>query len=322
MKPQTLRLTPLADLQPFANDGNLVAVTVGADRLIYVIIALGSLDYRADTAGGVSFAKTKPDEPQTYRVVGLYEGEPIVDVHISQEQFNIHDVQPLPDNELLLACCRCCYRGPDNYEKNGRVYNSKGEFVRELLLGDGIASVQTTSDGLIWTSYFDEGVFGNFGWTQPVGASGLVAWDRIGNKVYEFEPASGLDSICDCYALNVESDESTWLYYYSEFPLVHLRSRKIEGHWAIPIRGSRAFAVSQRTVVFSGGYNDRDHYDIFELGPKHSITQTGTVTLASEQQTPLVAQQVFARGESFFLVSGSLVYGFDVQSAIAASRQH
>ena len=31
--------------------------------------------------------------------------------------------------------------------------------------------------------------------------------------------------ICDCYAVNVASDEDVWCYYYAEFPLVHLRSR-------------------------------------------------------------------------------------------------
>lgn len=35
-------------------------------------------------------------------------------------------------------------------------------------------------DGRIVTSYFDEGIFGNFGWDQPLGASGLVVWDEQG----------------------------------------------------------------------------------------------------------------------------------------------
>ncbi|WP_176444820.1 hypothetical protein [Paenibacillus herberti] len=40
---------------------------------------------------------------------------------------------------------------------------------REFLLGDGIQSVQVTDKGIIWTSYFDEGVFGNNGWDKPIG---------------------------------------------------------------------------------------------------------------------------------------------------------
>ena len=64
-----------------------------------------------------------------------------------------------------------------DYDKNGRIYTNKGKFVRDILLGDGIQTVQATSEGVIWTSYFDEGIFGNYGWDNPLGSSGLVAWD-------------------------------------------------------------------------------------------------------------------------------------------------
>jgi len=95
--------------------------------------------------------------------------ETVLDVAIECERFTIHDVQPLP-NELLLACARSFYKGPDDFEKNGRIDTRDGEFLREILLGDGIQTVQAMSSGVIWTSYFDEGVFGNYGWTDPVGA--------------------------------------------------------------------------------------------------------------------------------------------------------
>jgi hypothetical protein len=44
--------------------------------------------------------------------------------------------------------------------------------------GDGIEHVQATSAGEIWVGFFDEGIYGNYGWgsgTQlPVGRTGLV----------------------------------------------------------------------------------------------------------------------------------------------------
>jgi hypothetical protein len=250
-----LRLSPIADLLPVVGDGELVAFNVGHDGTQYFVVARNPLDYRIVQPDGASFAKTRPEEPQSYRVVGLSHGEISLDVAIGEEEFNIHEVQPLSADEILLVCGRSYYRGPDDYDLNARVYSRDGNFIRAFLLGDGIQTVQATSKGVIWASYFDEGVFGNFGWQQPIGASGLVAWDSNGIKVFEFQPAEGLDSICDCYALNVACDSDVWFYYYMDFPLVRLRNGRIHSVWDVPIAGSGAFAISDKHAVFCGGYS-------------------------------------------------------------------
>src|SRR5262245_7574254 len=150
---RTLRISPIADISSFLADRELVAFNVGPDGLVYLVIAMRPLDYRIETPTGFSFAKTLPDQPQTYPIVALSGGQTALDVVIDGERFNIHDVQPLFD-DLLLVCLRSYFRGPDDFEKNGRVYTRGGQFSREILLGDGIQSVQTTLDGLIWTSFF------------------------------------------------------------------------------------------------------------------------------------------------------------------------
>jgi hypothetical protein len=118
--------------------------------------------------------------------------------------------------------------------------------VGEILLGDRIHRGQTTSTGRIWISFFDEGVFGNFGWDDPLGSSGLVVWDSRGNKQYEFQRADwrsdGLRPIWHSCLLDVESDSSTWLYR----PLVHLRDQRLgsswdDGHRRIRIKIATAF---------------------------------------------------------------------------------
>jgi len=86
------------------------------------------------------------------------------------------------------------------------VYDEDGLLVREFLLGDGIQDVQATEDGKIWVSYFDEGVYGNFGWgnpggPSPIGASGLIRFDRAGAIEWEFDPPANVEPIDDCYAL-------------------------------------------------------------------------------------------------------------------------
>jgi hypothetical protein len=311
---RSLRLAPVGSIASLLAGGELVAFNVGPDRVVYVVVALRPLDYRT-TQPGASFAKTVPGEPQTYRVVGLLGADPVLDVVIEGERFNVHDVQPLGD-ELLLVCARSYYRGPADFDKNGRVYTREGKFAREMLLGDGINSVQTTRDGVIWTSYFDEGVFGNYGWRNPVGAAGLVAWDSGGNKLYEFQPG-GLDMICDCYALNVESEADVWLYYYTEFPLVRLHRREIRSVWPMPIRGSHAFAVYHRHALFGGGYEDRDTYRLFSLDPGGKPELIAELELCDGGGELLRPSRVVGRGDSIYLLSDGAVYRADVQSAIA-----
>src|SRR5262245_21004520 len=145
---RSVRISPVASLAALIGNGELVAFNVGPDGVVYLVVALRPLDYRTEQPGLASFAKTVPDEPQKYRVVGLSGRQTVLEVLIEGERFNIHDVQPLVD-ELLLVCARSRYKGPDDFEKNGRVYTRDGKFAREILLGDGIQSVQATLSGMI-----------------------------------------------------------------------------------------------------------------------------------------------------------------------------
>jgi len=312
---RSLQLFPVVHLHPILGDGNLVAFNCGPDQVIYFVMALRPLDYRIKEAGA-SFPKTIPDHPQKYRFVGLLRGLPVLDVVTGDERFNIHDVQPL-GNELLLACSRSTYESRENIEKNGRIYTRDGTFSREILLGDGINSVQTTQRGVIWTSFSDEGIFGNFGWDAPLGASGLVAWDGTGNKLFEFQPSQGLDSMCDCYALNVESEQDVWCYYYTEFPLVRLRDRKIESIWRMSLGGSDAFAVSDEYALFRGGYRERDTYRLFRLGSAGEVELLSELELLDLNGERIIAERVVGRGDAIHLISKDFLYRFDVKTAIA-----
>ncbi|HEV8067358.1 MAG TPA: hypothetical protein VGP76_06460 [Planctomycetaceae bacterium] len=313
---RSVRLSPLLSLAPFIRGGALVAFNVGPDGVVYLVVAFEPLDYRHSGSIG-SFPKTTSAQPQTYRVVGLAGQEILLDVVIEREPFNIHDVQPLGD-QLLLVCVRSHYRGPDDFERNGRVYNRDGTVAGEILLGDGIKSVQTTPAGVIWTSYFDEGVFGNFGWERPIGESGLVAWSSEGQKLYEFEPGETLDSICDCYALNVETENDVWLYYYTDFPLVHLRDHKIVQSWQIPVAGSAAFAISGSHALFRGGYKDRDMCRLFDLSNDNKVTTLAKIQLETEAGDMLAVRHVIGRGDSIYFISGDSLYRVDIESALAS----
>lgn len=128
-------------------------------------------------------------------------------------------IQPLPDGEILLVGTRAERRPDGSHDLNASVLGPDGMRRREFLLGDGIEDVQTTADGRIWVSYFDEGVFGNFGWGEPggpapIGAPGLVRWLSDGTVDWSYEAPPGLEEIADCYALNVAGD-AVWACYYT-----------------------------------------------------------------------------------------------------------
>lgn len=315
-----MRLNPVTSLAPLIGDGNLVAMNVGPDGLVYMVVALKPIDYRHETTEGACFAKTKPQSPQTYRVLALSGSKPIFDLVIEGEQFNIHDIQPLKE-DLLLVCGRSQYRSPTNFEKNGRIYSKSGRFIREILLGDGIQNVQTTAQGEIWVSFFDEGVFGNFGWENPVGASGLVAWDSKGGKLFEFQPAQGLDPICDCYAMNVPSDEDVWIYYYTEFPLVHLRNRKVKSVWQMPVSGSSAFAVDEKHVLFFGGYKDRNLIHLYRLLSDKNPELLASFEIRDEAGRNFTVQKIAARGDSIFVVHDNSLYCLDLTTVRAFGNE-
>ena len=308
-----LRVRPKAGLQPFLADGEVVAFNVGPEGHVYLVIALRPLDYRVAQPGWAIFPKTEPDQAQKYRVIALSGDRPILDVIIERERFNIHDVQPLGD-DLLLVCARSHYRGPKDFDKNGRVYTRGGKFLREMLLGDGIQSVQATSKGKIWTGFFDEGVFGNFGWEEPVGESGLVAWNPKGKKVYAFQPPKGLDAICHCYALNVESEEDVWCHYDGEIPLVHIHRNKVKSFWKVPGGGSDAFAVSKGRVLFRGGDGERDWYSLFSLEDAGQTKEGAKIQLQGPDGNNLIAEWAAGRGDAIHLIGGGSLYRIDVQS--------
>lgn len=133
-------------------------------------------------------------------------------------------VQPLPGDKVLVVGARSGWR-PEGADRNAVIYDAEGRTVAEDVLGDGIEHVLTTTAGDIWVGYFDEGIFGNYGWglrgPRPVGSCGLIRFSSALQPAWHFPP-KGATSISDCYALNVTDDE-VWTCYYTGFPVVRIR---------------------------------------------------------------------------------------------------
>lgn len=313
---ETIQLAQVTDLHPLIGGASLVAFDVGFDGQLYLVLALKTTDYRHISGPNApSFAKIKGDGGQRYRVMALYEGQVTLDVLIEHDPYNVHFVQPMPGGQLLLACARCRYHGPDRYDFNGRLYNSQGILVREFSLGDGIEHIQTTPSGQIWVGYFDEGVIGNYGWREPVGASGLVCFDGVGKKLYAFEAPDPLGPIIDCYAMNVIDDDDVWLCYYTDFPLVHLKNGEVR-HRGSFVSGSHALAVWADMILFASGYGDHGRFHLFnvyrDVVPRH-------FSFEDEQGRLIERPDVRARGESVYMLWDGALYHVSIPMLVGSS---
>jgi hypothetical protein len=150
--------------------------------------------------------------------------------------------------------------------------------------------MRVDSLGRIWVGYFDEGVYGNFGWggqngPVPVGAAGLVCFSDSGEKLWEF-PQDGDHSIDDCYALNVSGSEAA--AFYTDFPLC-----KVSRDYELTFRkanlaGCHAFAFSETEALFSGQYGEAP--DIAYLGKADADRTRGYTAIA-----PVDARRIGAR---------------------------
>jgi hypothetical protein len=315
---RVLRLKPAFSLSSMMVRGEIVAFAIGPDSVTYATIAMRRLDHSS-----VELRKPSPSEPlagttHDYRVIGITGSSLSLDVEIRGERFDIHHVQPLPD-ELLLVSSRAALRGPDDHDQNGRIYSRSGEFKSGILLGDGVSSVQTTPKGRIWTGYFDEGIYGNFGWNTPIGASGLVAWDTQGRKTFEFE-SKGAPAIDDCYALNVAGEDDVWLYYYSDFPLVRLRNDRIASVWKMPIHGCSAFAIADRHALFFVRLGHICLVQLFNLRDHETPECLASFELRDQSDQPLDVTHVAARADVLRFISGGSLFAIDTQTVIDAAK--
>ncbi|KAB1158553.1 hypothetical protein F7018_08005 [Tenacibaculum aiptasiae] len=259
---KTLKIQPIISLsEKLENEDEIMSVSVD-QKGINVLIIHSVSQYKTENG---MFAFIKSDKPKNYTFIRFdLKGNEIFKTLIKDEYYNFHYVNFLPTKEILLVCGRSRFKNENEIDKNARVYNLKGKLLRDFIAGDGIQDIQIDNDGNIWASYFDEGIFGNYGWNEPIGTPGLICWNKNGQKIWEFKPTNGLDYMADCYAMNIDSDNNTWFYYYAEFPLVKLNNSKQIKFWNTDIRGSSSLNISGNKVLMADGYYE-DNFILFEV---------------------------------------------------------
>ncbi|WP_416150265.1 hypothetical protein ACM26V_04565 [Salipaludibacillus sp. HK11] len=191
------------------------------------------------------------------------------------------------DGSLLILQGRCLKDGT-YIEQNARRYNRNGQLIEAFTLGDGIEQVQIDETDTIWVSYFDEGVFGNYGWEQPMGSDGLIAYKINGQKLW----GACNYAIVDCYALNVVSSKEVNFYYYDEFFLVQLNEMKETIRYRIKGDDTlEQFMFDETGLIGQVDWNTIMRFRIKNrtISPKEKIQLTG------EKGKPIIGP-VFMRG--------------------------
>jgi hypothetical protein len=317
-------LIPLHRFDADLSEHRLIASNIGYDHALYGLWA-PRLD--ADD----TFKLRTQRSPRRYRATAIRDGIRTLDIAIDDAPFDLHDIQSLGE-DLLLISARSQRRDSGDADANGRIYGADGRFKRAILLGDGIGALQTARDGAIWTGYFDEGVIGNREWTTPLGATGLVAWRVVGDAVdgstdtgsealYRYSPPAGTEAMTDCYAINV-ADDATWCYYYTGFPLVRIEDGRESGVWKPSVQGSHGFAVGDGYALFGGGYGDYDHIQLFALHDDGRSERIASFAPTDEHGRRLPGHNIIGRGHSLYFRSEEAIYRFDIGTALRLAREH
>lgn len=213
---------------------------------------------RTTTPGGASFPGTRLDRPIEVALTAYENGlEPTTVTVVADLPLALPHIDRFPDGRWLVVGSRCRWR-PEGPENNALLYAADGRLLREGCLGDGLSHVRVAPDNTIWTGYFDEGVYGNFGWggpsgPQPLGAGGIVTWDEDFRKVWELNEDEFL--VDDCYTLNV-ADGVAWACPYANFPVVRMAAGSTEVFATEGITGPYAVIAQGERVAMLGTYGD------------------------------------------------------------------
>jgi hypothetical protein len=306
----------MADLEGVVGGDRIISATIGPEGdacLLSVApedehIALG----RETGKGGATFPLSRAKSSYRARFIRCRETI-LQQTELSGIEQAFPTVQPLMNGEILLAGARCRFQDEDP-EENGVVFDRNGRAVRRFILGDGIQDVQTTKEGMIWVSYFDEGVMGNFGWDEPIGVAGIVCFDADGKKQWDFKPPKDVDIILDCYAMNV-ADDAVWACYYTEFPVVRIDSSRRVRAWRNTVRGARAIAVSDQRVVLWGGYGEERTRCVVQeyTESEDDLTKMELIDLRFPIEVHSKAIRVTGRGKSLHAFVGAQWYSWTMR---------
>jgi hypothetical protein len=282
--------------------GELLALwstTLGAEALQPV----------TEQPGWATFPESKPTA-STSVLLTVHDSRIVAALHLEQFPVAYPMIQPLPNGRVLAVGARCNWY-PGGPDENAVIYDPEGHIEASGTVGDGVQEVMTTPSGQIWVSYFDEGVYGNYGWGRPgpdpIGHCGLIRFSSDFTSLWRFPYGSTYGSIDDCYALNVVGEEA-WACYYSDFPIVSVVDGTVRG-WTNEIAGARAILIEREHVALAGGYGDEHNRFVRGVlsAQRFVAESTNDILLPGGEPLPKGAGMV-GRGNELHVVHGMTWY--------------
>ena len=302
--PHLLAARYIVDFASVVSDWNRVNVSAGPSGGA-IILAMEQKPYyqrvRESIPKSAGEVTRQPTRLRIYHEVGS--GWDVANIAEAHDDF--YRAQPLPQGRWLTARTRA----DGDLDANGHIYSAEGKLLHAMPLGDGIADVQTTPNGQIWVSYFDEGIYGD----TTLGRAGLANFDAQGVQHFNFN-AMREWSIADCYALNVVTDDEAWLCPYTNFPLIRLQNGQINRRWDDnPIKGANAFAVWKDRALFTGGYRQKDKLFMVHLLPEGVELPAEEHQAVTEDGAVIEFVKAFGRGSRLYLVTTDSLYSVNLQ---------
>ena len=221
----------------------------------------------------------------------------------------LHYIQPHEDGFLLLGARAQLYA--DNIaDQNALFLNAAGKIISRCCLGDGIQQCIVNKHNLLVTSYWDEGVFGNYGWHRPIGSPGLIIWSAKGTILWKNEKYP----IYDCYALNLDADDCPWFYYYSDFNLVKINGQN-DLVFNPKIAGSSGFLMNKTNTsfIFEAGYGS--HCEFINKRLTGGSFDQGVSTVFSFHDSKMSPKKFhFRTSKALFLDGNNSLYFIDIDT--------
>jgi hypothetical protein len=260
------------------------------------------------------FPKSRMDASHDFLLVQVDDANR-TDVELPPLDVTFPLLDVFPDGRILVAGTRSRWHAEGDADINGIIIDPNTGECSRVLLGDGIEHLAIDSLGRIWVAYFDEGIYGNFGWgspgPSPIGSHGLVCFGSDGSAVWEFPFDDEYGPISDCYALNVTAKD-VFVYFYTEFPLCRIASDFSREYWQLGLRGCHHMAIDDSRVLFSGQYDDAPNVAYladFAEGKQPSPEQ---ISLALPDGEVTKNGELCGRGSAFHYFSDDAWYRVDL----------
>lgn len=241
-----------------------------------------------------------------YKIIFVEHGKTTEIFAIGNSEIEYHFVREIKKN-ILLASARCQYKSEEDIEENGRIFDRNGKNIECFTIGDGIEDIKVHNDA-IWISYFDEGVYGNYGWSKPIGRDGLICLDQNRSISYSYKAEHEHEFIDDCYSMTLDFEGNPWFYYYSEFCLCY-KNRSGLKYFKPNLSGSSNILVSDQYILMDKGYDNKAEFLLFS---KNGFKELKSIEFVDEKDQHITSGFKYFNNSKGIILENNKVFLFDL----------